>query len=220
MVMQTLREIFYSGLEPNDDNIIRAVDINWNQHSSGVLNIAKSIEPDFLIDETNKDVLKQLLLYFTGSDEFDGSLKKGIMLIGGVGTGKSLLFRIFKEYTSQIIRINSFQYHTSQEIIDNVNVKGVEYMDVFNHNYDNPITCYIDDIASRNEVIKYYGTEVNVMEQLLSIRYNVFSRYRKLTHVTSNKYPSDFKDLYDNRIVDRMKEMFNIIELTGKSFRK
>jgi DNA replication protein DnaC len=220
MVMQSLREIFYSGLEPNDDNIIKTVEINWNQHSSGILNIAKSIEPDFLINENNKNLLKQLLLYFTGSDDFEGSLKKGIMLIGGVGTGKSLLFRIFKEYTSQIIRINSFQYHTGQEIVDNVNVKGVEYMDLFNHNFDNPIVCYIDDIASRNEIIKYYGTEVNVMEQLLSIRYNVYSKYRKLTHVTSNKYPSDFKELYDDRIVDRMKEMFNIIELTGESFRK
>lgn len=218
--MKTLREIFYSELEPNDDNIIKTVEINWNQHSFGIINIAKSIEPDFVINETNKDTLKQLLLYFSGSSKFDGSLRKGIMLIGSVGTGKSLLFRVFKEYTSQIIRLNSFQYHTSQEIIDNVNVKGVEYMDLFNHNYDNPITCYIDDIASRNEVIKYYGTEVNVMEQLLSIRYNIYSRYRKLTHVTSNKYPSDFKELYDDRIVDRMKEMFNIIELTGESFRK
>ena len=110
--------------------------------------------------------------------------------------------------------------HTGQDIIDNVSINGVEFLEKFNHNYDRPITCYIDDIASRNEKIKYYGTEVNVMEQLLSIRYNAFCRYRKLTHISSNLYPNDFKNIYDIRTIDRMKEMFNIIELKGGSWRK
>lgn len=215
-----IKEIFYDGFEPSDDNIIRPVRINWTQHTNGIVNIAKSFETDFVINETNKEVLKQLLLYFSGSDYFNGSLKKGIMLVGNVGTGKSLLFDIFKKYTAEILRINSFQHHTGQDIIDNVNIKGVEYLELYNHNYGNPITCYIDDIASRNEVVKYYGTEVNVMGQLLSIRYNVYSRYRKLTHITSNKYPLELHDVYGERIIDRMNEMFNIIELNGESFRK
>lgn len=218
--MKNIKDIFYDGFEPSDDNIIRPVRINWTQHSIGIQNIAKSFEPDFVINEANKEVLKQLLLYFSGSNYFNGSLKKGIMLIGAVGTGKSLLFQVFKKYTAEILRINSFQYHTGQDIVDNVSIKGVEYLELYNHNYGNPITCYIDDIASRNEVIKYYGTDVNVMEQLLSIRYNIYSKYKKLTHITSNKYPEDFKKIYEERVIDRMKEMFNIIELNGNSFRK
>jgi len=218
--MKTIRDIFFEGLEPNDDNIIRPVEINWNQHSNGVLNIAKSLEPTFEVNDINKNILKELLMYFSGSDSFNGSLKKGIMLVGDIGTGKSLLFKIFKRYTSEILRVNSFQYFSTQEITDNVNISGVDYLQAFNDNFGNPITCYIDDIASKNEVIKHYGTEVNTIEQLLSIRYNVFTRYRKLTHTTSNKYPSELTNVYEKRIIDRMVEMFNILELPGKSFRK
>ncbi len=218
--MKRINEIFEGTFNEPNFNIIKSIKIDHETHYNGIVNIFKHFEPGFIETEKIKSTIQKLLYYFTGSGLFDGSLKKGIMLIGPVGTGKSLIFKVFKAYTGKILRTNSFQYHFSHEIIDNVNVNGVEFLEKYNHNFDNPITCYIDDIASRNEIIKYYGTEVNVMEQLLSIRYNVYSRYRKLTHVTSNKYPSDFKGLYDERIIDRMKEMFNIIELKGKSFRK
>ena len=219
--MKSISDIFFNGIsDKHDINIIKKVNVPIDSHYIGILNIAKSIEPGFVINENNEGIIKQLLLYFTGNEDFKGSLKKGLMIVGSVGTGKSLLFRIFKAYTGKILRVNSFQYHTSSEIIDNVNINGVEFLEKYNHNFDNPITCYIDDIASRNEVIKYFGTEVNVMEQLISIRYNIYERYKKLTHISSNKYPNDFKDLYDERVIDRMKQMFNVIELSGNSFRK
>ncbi len=169
-------------------------------------------------------------MYFTGSKEFvlcandlgviEPSLNKGLMIIGGVGTGKSLLFNVFKKYTGEILRTNSFRSYTSISIIDDVNVNGVEHLELFNENYGYPITCYIDDIASKNETVKHYGTEYNVIEQLLSIRYNAYSRRKKLTHISTNKYPSELEGVYETRIIDRMKEMFNMIELNGKSFRK
>lgn len=228
--MQKISEIFYKGMTPENNSIIKTVKINWYQHIVGMVNLARSFEPKFRLRDNTEKVLRLMLMYFSGDPDFlkgmgdfglkNASLDKGILLVGGVGTGKSLLFKIFKKYTGEIIRVNSFQYHTSQSIIDNVNVSGVDELELYNHNHGRPITCYIDDIASSNESIKHYGTEINAMEQLLSLRYNVYSRYRKLTHATSNKYPSEMLKLYDERIVDRMKEMFNIIELDGDSFRK
>lgn len=227
--MKKINEIFYTGIHPVNENIIRTISIDWDMHSKGIFNIAKSLEPKFVVNENNKRILRLLLLYFTGSKDFtafatelgiiEPSLNKGLMMVGGVGTGKSLLFDIFKKYTGQILRANSFRSYTSIAIIDDVNVNGVEYLELFNENFGYPITCYIDDIASKNEVVKHYGTEYNVIEQLLSIRYNIFSRYKKLTHVSSNKYPNEFKGLYDIRVIDRMKEMFNILELNCESFR-
>jgi DNA replication protein DnaC len=98
---------------------------------------------------------------------------------------------------------NSFRYHTSQEIIDNVNVNGVSYLNEFGTAYQNVPTIYVDDIASTGETINYFGTKINVMEQLISMRYNVYCSTRKLTHVSSNRYPNELKELYGERIVDR-----------------
>lgn len=228
--MKNLNEIFYKEMDVLQKQIINTVPINWEQHSRGVLNIARGFEPLFKIDENNKKALRLLLLYFTGNQLFiddleeysgkKGSLSKGVALIGGVGSGKSLLFKIFKEYTSKILYKNSFQLHYASEIKDTVNVNGIDHLEIFNFNSGFPITCYIDDIASGGESVKHYGTDHNVIEQLLSIRYNVYSRYGKLTHISTNKYPEELKKVYEERIVDRMKEMFNFIEVKGNSFRK
>ena len=83
------------------------------------------------------------------------------------------LMVVSRHYTSEILRANSFQYHFASEIKDSVNINGIDYLEKYNFNYGYPITCYIDDIASSNENIKHYGTTHSVIEQLLSIRYNV-----------------------------------------------
>lgn len=230
-----IKEIFEgSNLPPQKPRQLDEVIVDWVKHSKGILNIAEHLEPNFKTTEHNKKILRLLLMYFVGTDAFvseletlsgtPGDLNKGIMLIGGVGTGKSLIFKIFNEYTKNVIGTNSFIPHTAIDIIDTVNVSGVGYLELFNHNMVDriarPIRCYIDDIGSKNETVKHFGTDLSVIEQLLSIRYNIFERYGTLTHVSTNKFPSEMKDLYDIRIIDRMKTMFNIIELGGESFRK
>lgn len=222
--MKSIKKIIESQPNFTMGNIIKKVNIEWDVHAKLVFQIAKALEPNYIIDDNNKEIFKQLLLYFTGNDDFNGSLKKGIMLVGDTGTGKSLIFRIFKQYTMHVLRKNSFQLHTCIDIIDNVNVSGISYLDIFSHNKQGnkpyPITCYIDDIASKNEKVKHYGTDINVIEQLLSLRYNVFEKYNKLTHVTTNLFPKQLKNVYDDRITSRMSEMFNVIELKGKDYRK
>lgn len=233
--MKNIKDIFFgSEFDKITDSQIKEIKINWSEHEPIITRISRNIEPNFKVTEHNSDTLKLLLMYFTRNPAFitklkdisgiEGSFKKGIMLIGAVGTGKSLMFRIFKEYTKVILGTNSFQMHTAIDIIDNVNVSGIEYLDKYSHNFNEkkpyPIRCYIDDIAAKNEIIQHYGTKVNVIEQLLSLRYNLQQRYGTLTHASSNKYPNEFRALYDDRIADRMKEMFNIIELKGESFRK
>ena len=222
--MNNINEIFKGNLKPKE-NIIKTIPIVWDKHAKGIINIAKHFEPNFKVTENNKQILKSMLQYFIGDENFNGSLDKGLLSIGGVGTGKSLLFKIFKEYTMNVLNTNSYKMFTSIEIINNVNVEGTGYLKMFSDctdesNISRPITCYIDDIASKNEKVKHYGTDVNVIEELLSLRYNVYSKHRKLTHATTNIYAKEMKEIYDARIVDRLIEMFNILELGGESFRK
>ena len=235
--MDQINDILKDGLQAGKHKI-NTIPVDWVKHTSAVMEIAFMLCPKkenqkdsgFKITDNNRGVLKLLLLYFTGNKDFEtyckqitgmpGSLDKGIMLNGGVGAGKTLLFDIFKHYTKYILSTNSFQQFTCLEIIDNTNISGPAYLEQFSFRDGKPITCYFDDIASKNETIKHYGTEMNVIEQLLSLRYNVYQRHGTLTHCTSNKFGKELMDLYDKRVVDRIKEMFNIIELSGKSFRK
>jgi len=221
--MKKIDKIIKEVKEEPSKTEIEPVEIEWKLHSELILYIANKTVYNFEVDDHNREALKQLLLYFTGNSEFNGSLNKGLMIVGGIGTGKSLLFKIFKKYTMDVIKKNSYQMHTAIDIIDMVNVSGVEYLEQYSHNFEGrhayPMRCYIDDIASMNENVKNYGTEIKVIERLLSLRYNVFERYGTLTHVSSNKYPDELSEHYDKRITDRMKEMFNILELKGNSRR-
>lgn len=220
--------------QPNRPNIIKTVTGNIHFYKSEVIRIAKDLEQNFTLTEKNKLIISLLFSYYTGSNSFpalmkeitgiQGSLNKGNMLVGGIGTGKTLLFDIFKEFTKTTINANSFQKVEAIDIINEITVNGAVEFSKFSHNKVNgmpaPITFYIDDIASKNENVKHFGTDHNVIEELLLLRYNVFKRYGTLTHTSTNIYPAQMNIIYDMRLIDRMKEMFNIIELDGPSWRK
>lgn len=221
--MENIISIFKGEIFKKPQNIIKSIKIDRKSHVFGILNIFKYLEPNFIVNEYNKEVIGRLLDYFVGAENSFYDLNKGIAIFGGVGTGKSLIFKVFKTYTKDVIKINSFICHNAKDIIDTINTKGVEsYKEInyFNCVTSKPTTIYVDDIASKNETVKNYGTEINVIEALLSERYNIYARYQKLTHITSNKYPAELTEIYDVRIVDRMVEMFNIVELNGESHRK
>lgn len=220
--------------QPKRPNIIKTVTGDNCQYKNEIIKIAHNIEQDFTLTDKNKKILNLLFLYFIGSKDFPelmytltgtrGSLNKGNMLVGGVGVGKTLFFKIFKDFTKSTIGVNSYQSIEAIDIINEVTVSGASSFDKFTHNKTNgtptPITFYIDDIASKNENVKHFGTDYNVIEHLLYLRYNVFSRYGILTHTSTNIYPAQMKNVYDIRTIDRFKEMFNIIELDGLSWRK
>lgn len=221
--MENIISIFKGEIFKNPENIIKSIKIDRKSHVFGILNIFKYLEPNFIVNEYNKEVIGRLLDYFVGAENSFYDLNKGIALFGGVGTGKSLIFKVFKIYTKDVIKINSFISYNAQDIIDIINTKGVASFDsinYFNGVTSKPTTIYVDDVASKNETVKNFGTEISVIESLLSVRYNIFARYKKLTHITSNKYPNELTEIYDVRIVDRMVEMFNIVELDGESHRK
>jgi len=219
----------------NDKSIIIPQKINIDEHFEIIKKIALYLQPKYIFTEETSEILRILLLYFSGQKEGANnknescgkliSLSKGIFLVGGVGVGKSLIFEIFKIYTTQVLKKNGFQYHSANSIIDFLNIDGKVYYNLFKENRQDentikPITCYIDDIASKNEIVKHFGTEYNAIQELISIRYEVFIRHKKLTHLSTNIFPQQLKEIYGSRVIDRMREMFNIIELKGESFRK
>ena len=159
----------------------------------------------FIVDENNKAIINQLYHYLRGSVEFTGDHRKGILLIGNIGNGKTILMESFIEVFNK----------TSSKIITNIHFNDIERYKADNRiGYLDKRPLYIDDIAIKQEQVNIYGTKVNPFEDLIDQRY----RNRGLTFGTSNYSLKDFK--YTPRIKDRLTEMFNIINLPGESRRK
>ena len=160
----------------------------------------------FIINDSNKEVINQYYYYLTGDNRFKGDLNKGIMLIGPYGTGKTTLIKII----SQLIFKHSnkvFHFTSCVNLPDNIKHHGLEYY------VRRPLI--LDEIGRESKVVKDYGTERRLFPEILSLRYNT----RAWTFGTSNYNFEDLGEMYGGYIKDRMQEMFNFIELNGKSFR-
>lgn len=75
----------------------------------------------------------------------------------------------------------------------------------------------IDDLGTEPKVTGHYGTPSNVIGDLLIRRYN--SRENLQTHATTNLGIAQVRAIYDDRVYDRCREMFNFVELIGSSNR-
>lgn len=158
----------------------------------------------------NKEVIPKLLKYFLGI-ESDLDLKKGILLVGGTGSGKTLLLRLFKSFTDEIdYEPRKFSTVDIADIDNEISIEGglspiKKYMKG---------AYFLDDIGVENES-KIYGSVPELIPRLMLSRYSLFQRDGTLTHATSNLRLPDFKDRYGRRVFSRMTEMFNEVILKG-----
>lgn len=188
----------------------------------------------YTFTDQNKQVWSDLFLYFIGSVDCPLNLNKGIALTGSFGIGKSTIFRILHDWMDEKFGFknpNTFRISSTEEVV-NVLQKKDWMSDVLVHNvYDGsygfgsigtpkPINILINEFAYQYDV-KHYGTNIKeYIEMFIMKRYDIFQQYGKLTHVTMNFDPKKLDTYFSPRIVDRFAEMFNFIEITGKSFRK
>jgi len=168
----------------------------------------------FRVYESDKDVLLRLLAYFSNNEEkaleFGISFRKGILLNGKVGCGKTSIMTLFRLYLSkdQHYKIRSCRNVSFQFIKQGYDVindySKVSFDKPYLHNY-----CF-DDLGTEN-TIKRFGNECNVMGEILLSRYDNFVTHKIITHITTNLTSSEIEDIYGLRVRSRMREMFNLV---------
>lgn len=193
------------------------------KHNEGAINAflysAKRVYPQFIITENIGKYIVDLIKYFLGDRSSTLDLDRGICLTGSYGVGKSLLMLCLRKFINDYKPFNQNAFRiTSIEDILSVH-KGGRGLDQFVYNRENggsPSHLLINEFMKPISE-KIYGTEAQVIiDQLIMMRYDLRQSNNKHTHVTTNYIPYS----KDKAVNDRYAEMFNIIEITGESFRK
>jgi DNA replication protein DnaC len=176
----------------------------------------------FKIDSENSEICEIMFNYFTNITDPRIDHKKGILLMGSVGTGKTDLFMIWQAL------MKNFRIAESRLIVRDYLKDGIKGLEKWSFNYQvnqhgvtrpEPFVLCIDDFGLEKEEAGNFGNKADVISELVADRYNLFRNQGIKTHAISN-LAEKLKDKYDERISDRFREMFNILKLTGKSRRK
>lgn len=197
---------------------------------------AKELFADkFILDENNERFFDLLCYYFTESEEFvkmaaqqeveNPSLSKGLLIPGNFGTGKTWLMKIFQKNARQTYWIRSAK-EIAQAYL-NAEDKKVpdEYIDLFKNPINDSSVFYqpisglcIDDLGSENKK-NNFGNVINVVGDLIERRYEKRNTGIFL-HATTNLSADELSNFYGERVMSRMTEIFNFIELPGTDRRK
>lgn len=171
----------------------------------------KAIYPDYKVDsDFLKGLYPALINYFL---EFDGRLnpKKGLLFTGGVGLGKTSLFRIFQRFAYKLDLDTRFKIKPMMaavyEVSENSNVSAMKSL--FKGNI-----CF-DDLGQEAATVKLFGNEIRVFEEIMTHRYNNFITFGHKTHLSTNLTFPQIQSKYGDRVSSRILEMMNIVPFRG-----
>ena len=157
----------------------------------------------------NKDV--QTIIKLTAKWFKQG--KQNLLLIGEYGTGKtkiletvSLLINFYENKVTKVINTNEIiKTSLSTEDCD---------INKFN-NFKNFPYLFIDDLGTEPVDVKYFGTVLNPVIEILLERY----RQNKTTVISTNLTLNEINQKYGQRIWERFIEKYDTIIFDYQSFR-
>ena len=148
----------------------------------------------------SEESLEALRLYLAGY---------GLLLMGGVGTGKTYFFKTIGAVLRSMGRTRPAIF----TMMDTVGRKVDEVREYFNDMAGQEIV--LDDIGAE-PTFNEYGNRWDILPWLLEMRMAASGR----THFTTNLSPAELEKRYGARTVDRLHEMAASVAYTGKSNRR
>lgn len=161
---------------------------------------------EFKLTKENEKLIKQLYYYCTINEKFEQDLSKGLLIGGTFGVGKTLIMQALCSVIALFGK--NIRYIHVKKLQSDILKTGVEQYE------KKPL--FIDDVGKESREVVDYGTRILPIADLFALRYANYS----LTFATTNYKFETLKEFYGDSIADRLKEMFNLIVLDGKSFRK
>lgn len=169
----------------------------------------------FVVDKFNEPIIQQLYLYLRIDERFDGDLQKGIMLMGKYGCGKTLILESIVEMYNTILRELQIQrpvlkFMKSMELLETLKEKSVKSFSL--------LPLVIDEFGREPKQIMDFGNLRSPIIELLCERYDTGAWTHGTTNFTLDTFYAE--NQYGQMTADRLKSMFNFIELKGDSRRR
>lgn len=137
-------------------------------------------------------------------EEHEIDLRKGILLLGPVGSGKTSLMLLLNEFMFPTMR---YQVKSTRDISAEFHKDGYDII----HKYGRlQYNFCMDDLGVENN-IKHFGNECNTIGEILLHRYDILVNYGVVTHATTNLNADELEKLYGNRVRSRLRSMFNLV---------
>lgn len=204
------------------------------------MNGGKDGKPVYRLDANNETLWMLLSWYFAEDKAFETEqvhamfgynpqypwkLDKGLLICGAVGTGKTLVMKLFASnrrcsYDVVNAEVLAEQYTTTEgkdilKQFSGVHRQQIKHYSTF---YHEDLGVCIDDLGT-DTIKNAWGNKCDVLATILINRYENKSLPWYMTHVTTNLGAKDLSERYGPRVWDRVKQMFNIIQMPGGSRR-
>lgn len=163
-----------------------------------------------IVDDYNREYIKTICFFFSNDPRFETELKfsfqKGLMIRGISGLGKTYIPRCLQHNELKPISIFSMI-----DITDEVKRNG---------DYDiiTDKIIYLDDVGTEEANVNHYGTKISWFKNYLELYYSKNLPFNKLI-ISTNCNSQQLEERYGFRVRSRMKDMFNVIDLTGQDMR-
>lgn len=166
------------------------------------------------LDETpgNLPAIKALCFFISRDNRFATELKfdrlKGLLIRGNSGTGKTHLVRCCESNA-----LNPILYLSMLEVTEKVKEDGK-----YTINANGQSIIFLDDVGFHDEKVNHFGTINLWFKNYIG---TVYARTKCFNHliITTNLNFKGIEDIYGYPVASRMREMFNVVDLTGKDYR-
>lgn len=175
----------------------------------------KNYGKKLIVNQFNKTLISAICFFITRDERFETELgfsfKKGLLIRGVSGIGKTYLVKCIENNELNPILILSMI-----DIADEIKSEG-EY----NVKNNGRKIIYMDDVGTEESTINHYGTKINFFKNFIEQTYlkNIDAGFNWLIISTNNSF-NEIEEKYGFRVRSRMKEMFNVIDVSGKDMRK
>jgi len=165
-----------------------------------------------ILNGSQKNYIKHLILFMASDPDFEQkySFRKGLMISGNYGVGKTEAVKCVASN-----QITPIEIHSMVEIKKQISEHG-KY--VIKMPVQSQSKILLDDVGVEGE-ISYYGNKITWFKDFILDVYHSMKQYNRIIF-TTNLNVERIGEVYGQIVQDRVREMFNVIEVGGESFRK